>query len=427
MAAFRLLLNLSRVIGVTVRTSILGGPMPARRFSRGSTRLGACLAVAAVAITGWAAQARQASSAAGAQPLGATETRQASVSREPFGHAGGRQIHRYTLTNTAGMRMRVLTFGGVIQTLEVPDRDGVLRNVVLGFRSVGDYAADTDPYLGSLIGRYGNRIAKGQFSLDGESYQLPINNPPNSLHGGNRGFDDRVWTAKPLRRNGEVGLRLRLLSRDGDQGYPGNLKVTVTYLLRNSNEVSIRYRAVTDAPTVVNLTQHSYFNLRGEGSGSTYDHQLRINARRFTPVDSTLIPTGKLPKVAGTAFDFRKAKPIGQDIREAEKQILFGQGYDHNFVLNKGRRLHLAARVHEPESGRTLTILTEEPGVQFYSGNFLDGTLVGHSGQVYRQGDGFALETQHFPDSPNQPQFPSTVLRPDDVYSTETVWRFTAR
>ena len=352
----------------------------------------------------------------------------ATVSVEPFGMTpGGRAVERYTLTNTQGMRMKVLTFGGVIQKLRVPDRRGRFANVVLGLDRVADYAADTDPYFGSLIGRYGNRIAGGQFTLDGETYQLPTNNGPNSLHGGNRGFDDRLWRAEPIRRDGRVGLVLRLTSRAGDQGYPGTLQVKVTYLLRNDNTVGIRYRARTDAPTVVNLTQHSYFNLQGEGTSSIYDHRLRLNASRFTPVDATLIPTGELRGVAGTPFDFRQAKPIGRDIREATGQLLFGQGYDHNWVLDDGPRLQLAARVREPDSGRVLRILTEEPGIQFYSGNFLDGTLVGPSGSAYRQGDGFALETQHFPDSPNQPDFPSTVLRPDEVYQTRTVWQFTAR
>jgi aldose 1-epimerase len=352
----------------------------------------------------------------------------ATITREAYGRApSGRQVHRYTLTNTSGMRMRVLTFGGVIQQLHVPDRAGRTRNVVLGFDSVDEYAADTDPYFGALIGRYGNRIANGEFSLDGQTFQLPINNPPNSLHGGNRGFDDRVWDAEPFRKNGQVGLRLHLVSRDGDQGYPGTLDVTVRYTLLNSNGVRIRYRATTDAPTVVNLTQHSYFNLEGEGTGSIYDHRLRINADRFTPVDPTLIPTGRRPEVAGTPFDFRRAKSVGRDIREQNRQLLIGQGYDHNFVLNGGRRMHSAARLYEPDSGRVLRVRTEEPGLQFYSGNFLDGTLVGSSGHVYRQGDGLALETQHFPDSPNQPQFPSTVLRPGEQYDTTTLWRFSAR
>ena len=364
--------------------------------------------------------------AAVAQP--ATEASgRATISKEAFGRTpGGVPVDRYRLTNTRGMRMRVLTFGGVIQTLEVPDRNGRNRNVVLGFRSVREYAADADPYFGSLIGRYANRIARGQFTLDGKTYQLPINNPPNSLHGGNRGFDDRVWRAEPFRRGGEVGLELRLVSKAGDQGYPGTLRVLVTYTLLNSNGVRIDYRATTDAPTIVNLTQHTYFNLQGEGTSTTYDHRLQLNADRYTPVDPTLIPTGRIASVAGTPFDFRTAKPIGRDIRDGHRQILIGQGYDHNFVLNGGPGLRLAARVHEPTSGRVLRIYTKEPGIQFYSGNFLNGTLVGTSGKVYRQGDGLALETQHFPDSPNHPHFPSTVLRPGEVYNTTTVWRFSS-
>jgi aldose 1-epimerase len=391
---------------------------------------------AAVAATGLAASVAPSPSAAAPDPTtseGAVvmaddaAAARATVTKKPFGvTAGGEQVDRYTLTNTQGMRMKVLTYGGVIQKLRVPDRDGKFRNVVLGLASVADYEARSDPYFGALIGRYGNRIAGGRFTLDGQAYELPTNNGPNSLHGGDVGFDDRVWRAKPIRRNGQVGLALRLTSEDGDQGYPGTVEVKVTYLLRNDNSIRIRYRATTDAPTVVNLTQHSYFNLQGEGRGTVYGHRLRLDADRFTPVDETLIPTGELRRVEGTPFDFRRAKPIGRDIRDATEQIRFGGGYDHNWVLNGGPGLKLAARVHEPDSGRTLTIRTEEPGVQFYSGNFLNGTLVGPSGRAYRQGDGFALETQHFPDSPNQPEFPSTVLRPGEVYDTTTVWEFTA-
>jgi aldose 1-epimerase len=353
----------------------------------------------------------------------------ATVTREPFGvTADGEPVDRYTLTNTQGMEMTVLTFGGVIQKLRVPDRKGRLRNVVLGLRSVAEYEADADPYLGALIGRFGNRIAKGAFTLDGQAFQVPVNNGPNSLHGGTRGFDDRLWRAEPIEKDGHVGLELHLTSRDGDQGYPGTLEVRVTYMLDNDNSVRIHYRATTDAPTVVNLTQHTYFNLRGNGRGTIYGHRLEINADRFTPVDPTAIPTGRLRKVAGTPFDFRTAKPVGRDIREPDEQLLVGQGYDHNFVLrDPGPDLHLAAVLSDPGSGRTLTVRTEEPGMQFYSGNFLDGTLVGTGGTVYRPGDGLALETQHFPDSPNQPDFPSTVLRPGEVYDTTTVWEFSTR
>ena len=359
----------------------------------------------------------------------AAENGRATITEEAFGvTSAGQAVDRYTLTNTRGVQLKVLTFGGVVQELRVPDRDGTLRNVVLGFDDLESYAADTDPYFGSLIGRVGNRIAGGRFTLDGETYTLPQNNGPNTLHGGTRGFDDRVWGAEPVQHDGDVGLVLHLTSDDGDQGFPGTLQVEVTYLLRDDDTVTIRYRATTDAPTVVNLTQHSYFNLRGDGTGSVLDHHLELAADRFTPVDATLIPTGELREVTGTPFDFREPKPIGRDIREATGQLLHGQGYDHNWVLDDpGPDLHLAARLHDPESGRTLTVHTQEPGVQFYSGNLLDGTLVGQAGKAYRQGDGVALETQHFPDSPNQEDFPSTVLRPGERYDTTTVWEFTAR
>jgi aldose 1-epimerase len=388
---------------------------------------------ATVAATGFAASLAPASSTA-APPPGASvraiaagaDIGPATIRKRPFGvTAGGEQVDRYTLTNTQGMRMVVLTYGGVIQKLKVPDRDGRLGNVVLGLPDLAGYTSD-GAYFGALIGRYANRIAGGQFTLDGKTYQLPTNAGQNSLHGGTIGFSDLVWRARPMRRGDTVGLLLKLTSPDGDQGYPGTLHVKVKYILRNNNSVRIHYHATTDAPTVVNLTQHTYFNLKGEGSGSVYDHRLMIKADRITPVDSTLIPTGELAPVEGTPFDFRTAKPIGRDIREATEQILFGRGYDHNFVLDDGPGLHLAARVHEPESGRTLTIRTEEPGIQFYSGNFLNGTIVGLSGHTYRQGAGLALETQHFPDSPNHPSFPSTVLRPGEVYRTSTVWQFTA-
>jgi len=365
-------------------------------------------ALAATLTAGLAASVAQApSSAAPRTPATSTTVVKAATSarativKKPFGVTpGGNQVDSYTLTNTRGMKMKVITWGGVIQKLWTPDRNGKLRNIVLGFKTVDDYASDADPYFGALIGRYGNRIANGEFSLDGKTYHLPKNNGPNTLHGGTRGFDDRLWRAEPIRRDGKVGLALRLTSKDGDMGFPGTLHVRVTYLLRNNNTVRIHYRATTDKPTVVNLTQHSYFNLQGNGSGTIYDHKLKIAANRFTPVDSTLIPTGKLKKVAGTPFDFRHGKPIGRDIRDATKQLLFGQGYDHNWVLrNAGPDMHLAARLHDPTSGRTLEIRTQEPGIQFYSGNFLDGTLVGTAGKAYRQGDGLALETQHFPDS----------------------------
>jgi aldose 1-epimerase len=384
--------------------------------SRPATVLGRLGVVALLVITGGALSA-SASSARGAP----------RIDRDVFGHlADGTTVHRYTLSNGHGMRVRIITYGGIIQTVEVPDRKGRVANVTLGFDNLDDYVNNNGPYFGALIGRYGNRIANGQFTLDGVTYQLPINNDPNSLHGGTVGFDKKVWDATPVRHRDSVGLRLRLVSPDGDQGYPGTLTTEVTYTLTASNGIRMDYRATTDKATVVNLTNHAYWNLAGDGTGDINDHLLYLNAKRYTPVDETLIPTGAIAPVAGTPFDFTKTTAIGERIRQNHQQLLFGRGYDHNFVLNRKTRdgLELAARVTEARSGRVLAIYTEEPGIQFYSGNFLDATLVGTSGKMYRQGDGFALETQHYPDSPNQPNFPSTVLRPGEVYETTTIYQF---
>jgi aldose 1-epimerase len=333
------------------------------------------------------------------------------------------------------MTVRVLTYGGIIQSLETPDANGDVDNVVLGFDDLEGYVQNNNPgpYFGALIGRYGNRIAGGTFELDGQTYQLPVNNGPNTLHGGPKGFDTKVWAAADVSGDDVAALELELVSPDGDMGFPGTLTTTVTYSLDADSNLSIHYEATTDAPTVVNLTNHTYWNLDGEGSGSIYDHQLQLDASGYTPVDETLIPTGEIAPVEGTPFDFREPTAIGERIRENDQQLLYGQGYDHNWVLDReddGARegsdsedaLEEAAVLHDPDSGRTLTVTTTEPGIQFYSGNFLDGTLVGTSGRIYRQGDGLALETQHFPDSPNQPAFPSTVLRPGEVYDSTTVF-----
>jgi aldose 1-epimerase len=370
-----------------------------------------------------------------ASPAGADADGGASTTVEPFGTApGGTPVERWTLTN-GEMTVRVLTYGGIVQTLEVPDADGEIENVVLGFDDLAGYVEQNNPgpYFGALIGRYGNRIAGGTFTLDGTTYQLPLNNGPNTLHGGPEGFDRRVWKATPVGDEDVAALQLELVSPDGDQGFPGTLSTTVTYTLDADSRLAIHYEATTDAPTVVNLTNHTYWNLAGEGSGDVYDQTLQIDASGFTPVDETLIPTGEVAPVEGTPFDFREPTPIGERIREDDQQLLFGQGYDHNWALDRtddGARegsdsedaLEEAAALHDPCSGRTLTVSTTEPGLQFYSGNFLDGTLVGTSGRIYRQGDGLALETQHFPDSPNQPAFPSTVLRPGEVYDSTTVF-----
>ncbi|HVV10321.1 aldose epimerase family protein [Amycolatopsis sp.] len=376
------------------------------------------MSIAALGLSGVSAAAPQ---AAGHSP---------TISKEYFGQADGTAVYRYTLTNSHGMKVRILSYGGIIQTLEVPDAHGHSANVVLGFPTLADYVAKNSPeagggvYFGALIGRYANRIAKGQFTLDGKTYDVPVNNNGNSLHGGLQGFDKKVWTVTEVPGKGTAGLRLSVTSPDGDQGYPGTLKATVTYTLDEQNRLVLGYEATTDKPTVVNLTNHTYWNLAGEASGDIYDQKLQLNADRYSPTDATQIPTGQQAPVAGTPFDFRKPTAIGARIADNDPQLAIGQGYDHNWVLNggNGKSLALAAKASDPASGRTLTILTDQPGIQFYSGNFLDGTLYGTSGHAYRQSYGFALETQHFPDSPNQPSFPSTVLRPGQTYRTTTVF-----
>ncbi|GGS09098.1 aldose 1-epimerase [Streptomyces aureoverticillatus] len=354
-------------------------------------------------------------------------TRPTAPSKEPFGTLpDGTKVHRWSLAN-GGTRMKVLSYGGIVQSLELPDRHGRYVNVSLGFDNLADYLTATT-FFGALIGRYGNRIAKGRFTLDGRSHQLSVNDGENSLHGGAKGFDKRVWDVEPFTDSTGVGLVLRRVSPDGEMGYPGTLRTKVTYTLTARGDWHIAYAATTDKATVVNLTNHTYYNLAGEGSGDVLGHHLRLAASRFTPTDTTLIPTGELASVRGTPFDFRQAKAIGRDIRAGHPQLVTAQGYDHNWVLDKGstRSPEHFATLRDRTSGRTMRIATTEPGVQFYSGNFLDGTLTGPSGRTYRQSDGLCLETQHFPDSPNQPSFPSTVLRPGEVYRSTTVHAFSA-
>jgi aldose 1-epimerase len=355
---------------------------------------------------------------------------EASISSQPYGTtADGQAVEEYTLTNANGMEVKIITYGGIITSIRVPDRNGEMANVTLGFNNLQDYET-RNPYFGNITGRYANRIANATFELEGNTYTLAANNGPNTLHGGTVGFDKRVWEATSVEAEGEVGLQLSYLSPDGEEGYPGNLDVSVTYTLTDNNEIRMDYTATTDAPTVVNLTNHAYFNLAGEGTGHIYDHILMIDADRYTPVDATLIPTGELAPVEGTPFDFRVPRAIASGQRSNHEQIVLGRGYDHNFVLNRedmnDTSMMLAARVYEPDSGRILEVWTTEPGIQFYAGNFLDGTLLGTSGHLYRQSDGFALETQHFPDSPNQADFPSTVLNPDETYQTTTIYKFGA-
>jgi aldose 1-epimerase len=366
---------------------------------------------------------------AGPMTAAATSARGApTITKVPWGTVGGQPVDLYTLTNTKGMTVKITNYGGIIQSIDVPDRRGRRANVALGFDNLDDYVTSS-PYFGCITGRYANRIANGRFTLDGVTYQLAQNNGVNHLHGGNVGFDKRVWAARTAKRRDSVALVLTYTSPAGEENYPGTLTTKVTYTLTDRNEIRMDYHATTDAATIVNLTNHTYFNLAGEGSGTIEDHVLELEARRYTPVDATLIPTGEIAPVARTPFDFTRPTAIGQRIRDAHPQIVIGQGYDHNFVLDRrpeDESLKLAARVSEPRGGRVLEILTTEPGIQFYSGNFLDGTLVGTSGRVYRQTDGFALETQHYPDSPNQPNFPSTVLRPGEEYETTTIYRFSA-
>ncbi len=366
-----------------------------------------------------------------------TTERGTTVTVEPFGTLpSGETVEVFTLRNANGLEVRAMSYGAVILSITTPDRDGNMADITLGFDELEAYLADS-PYFGAIVGRYGNRIAAGRFELDGTAYELARNNGPNHLHGGVRGFDKVLWEANAIADPESAAVAFRYTSIDGEEGYPGTLLVTVQYALNDANELAIAYVAATDAATPVNLTQHTYFNL--SGVGGVLGHELQVNADRYTPVDAALIPTGESAPVAGTPFDFRTATPIGARIDADDEQLGFGGGYDHNFVLNavlsplvegvtspgEGRLglLH-AARVLEADSGRVLDVFTTEPGMQLYSGNLLDGTLTGKEGATYEHRSGFCLETQHFPDSPNQPTFPSTIVRPDAAYRSLTVWRF---
>jgi aldose 1-epimerase len=347
------------------------------------------------------------------------------VTKAAFGTTGdGKSVELYTLTNARGIEVRAMTYGGIIISLRVPDKDGQFNDVVLGYDNLNGYLT-ASPYFGAIIGRYGNRIAKGRFTLDGKEYTLATNNGPNHLHGGLKGFDKVVWQAESFESQDGVGVVFTYTSPDGEEGYPGNLKTKVTYTLTDQNELIFDYQATTDKATPVNLTQHTYFNVAGDGKRDILGHELLLNSDHFTPIDKTLIPTGEIRSVKGTPFDFTQPTAIGARINEKDEQLIFGLGYDHNFVLTrKGAGLSLAARVYEPTSGRVMEVYTTEPGVQFYSGNFLDGTITGKQGHVYKQRYGFCLETQHFPNSPNQPNFPSTILRPGQTYQSRTVYKF---
>jgi aldose 1-epimerase len=346
-----------------------------------------------------------------------------SITKSDFGQApDGQAVELYTLSNSKGMEAKITTYGGIVTSLEVPDKDGKLGDVVLGYDNLDGYLKSS-PYFGALIGRYGNRIANGKFTLDGQTYTLATNNPPNTLHGGMKGFDKVVWTARALPSAHGPSLILAYVSPGGEEGFPGTLSVTAIYSVTEDNELRVDFSAATSDKTVVNLTHHSYFNLRG--SGDILNHIVTINADKFTPVDSTLIPTGELRPVAGTPFDFTTPHVISERINAADEQLKFAGGYDHNWVLNKpGGDLSLAATAYEVTSGRTLEVWTTSPGMQFYTGNFLDGSITGKGGWTYQYRDGFCFEPQCFPDSPNHPEFPSTVLNPGETYHNTIIYKF---
>jgi aldose 1-epimerase len=346
------------------------------------------------------------------------------VTKEAPAMIDGKPVDIYTLRNGHGVEVRAMSYGGTILELRTPDKNGKSDDIVLGFDNLDQYTTN-NPHFGGIIGRYANRIANGTFTLDGVKYTLPKNNGPNTLHSGFIGFDKVLWSVEPFTHHGGAGIVFKYLSKDGENGFPGNLQVTVTYTLSEKNELIFDYEATTDKATPINFTQHSYFNLAGEGNGNILGHVLTLNADRFTPTDATLIPTGEIRSVQGTPLDFSKPVAIGARINDKYEPLVLANGYDHNFVINgSGSGLKFTARVIEPTSGRVLEVSTTEPGIQVYSGNFLDGTLTGKRGHVYRQRDGLALETQHYPDSPNHPEFPSTILRPGQTFHSQTVYKF---
>lgn len=351
------------------------------------------------------------------------------VTKESFGTMpDGREVELFTVVNQNGLRARIMTYGAILVSLEVPDKNGKLEDVTLGYYNFEDYLKNNSPYFGAIVGRYANRIDDARFTLDGVTYKLAANNGKNHLHGGVKGFDKVLWTAETVQKDDAVGVRLSYLSEDGEENYPGNLKCEVRYLLTNDDTLNIYYTAATDKATPVNLTHHSYFNLDGQGDGDILDHVLMLNADKFTPTDRGLIPTGEIKSVKGTPMDFTEPETIGRRIEQNYQQLQYAGGYDHNWVLNKNdESTTLAARVAEPDSGRVMEVYTTQPGIQFYSGNFLDGTITGKCGRVYKHRYGFCLETQHFPDSPNKENFPSTILRPGQRYEQITEFRFSTK
>lgn len=355
------------------------------------------------------------------------EIKKSIIEVSQFGEVKNVIVDLYSLTNENGMKVSITNYGGTVTSILVPDKNGVISDVVLGFDNVNDYA-NKSPFFGAIIGRYGNRIAKGEFILDGKTYNLAINNSPNHLHGGDKGFDNVIWNAKIVNNIGDsLALELTYTSPDGEEGYPGNLEVTVVYTLTNRNELLIDYRATTDKKTICNLTNHTYFNLIDAGKSTILNHKLQIIADTYTPIDETLIPTNEIIPVENTPFDFRTPSVIGDKIEDKNEQLNYGLGYDHNFVLNGGisDEVRLVATLSEKTTGRNLEVYTTEPGLQFYSGNFLDGSITGKDDFLYNYRTGLCLESQHFPDSPNQDNFPTTTLNPGDVYKTKTIYKFT--
>lgn len=349
-----------------------------------------------------------------------------NITKVSWGNAAGKPVDLYTLTNGKGVEAEISTYGATVVRLKAPDKSGKPGDIILGFDTLAGYLQD-EPYLGAIVGRYGNRIAHGRFTLEGKQYNVPKNDGDNSLHGGKKGFDKVVWNAKPSSDTNGASLELTYLSKDGEEGYPGNLSMKVVYTLTAAGEVRIDYSATTDKPTVLNPTNHTYFNLSG-GNGDILKHNVTLYASRFTPVDSGLIPTGELRPVKGTPFDFLQPHPIGARIEANDEQLKLGKGYDHNWVLDsQSGSLAKAAEVYESTTGRVLEVWTTQPGIQFYSGNFLDGKLTGRGGHVYQKHQGLCLETQHFPDSPNHPAFPTTELKPGQTFHATTMWKFGTR
>jgi aldose 1-epimerase len=364
----------------------------------------------------------------GCAPMPTPTNTVGTISQAPFGKMpDGAPVAIYTLRNSKGMEARIMTYGGIVQSLKVPDKNGKFDDVVLGYDNLEGYLTNS-PYFGALIGRYGNRIGGAKFMLEGKTCTLAINNGPNSLHGGIKGFDKVVWQAQSWLTPDGPALELTYVSKDGEEGFPGNLKVTAIYTLTDNNELHLHFSATTDQPTICNLTHHSYFNLRGQGNGDILGHEVYINADKTTPVDKDLIPTGEYAPVAGTPFDFRRPTAIGARINDPDQQLQFGPGYDHNWVINKPLgKLGLQARVYEPATGRVMEVWSTEPGLQFYAGNSLDGTITGKDGKVYQRRNAFCMEPQHYPDSPNKPMFPTTELKPDETYQNTILYRFNVK